>query len=229
MTGTEPAIAAALASSAAGAGATTAAAGLTAAEIAAAATAAEIAAASNAAAIASATSTGGGLLGTVAPAATGMEVLGATGTGLNAAGGLGAGLSTGGAGTLGGMEALGGLGTGLTAGTGTGAGVGAGNLAAGSMGGGLMYGGMSAPQGIGAASSGMNTKDAFRLAQQGYKMANGEDKQQQPGRQMMMPGSPEEMAQRRRNGFGELAPYQNRQGFTPRRYGANLRRGLLEG
>ena len=71
--------------------------------------------------------------------------------------------------------------------------------------------------------------DAFRLAQQGYKMANGQDKQQQPGRAPIIPGSPEDMAQRKRNGFGELSPYQNRQGFNPRRYGANQQRGLLGG
>ena len=71
--------------------------------------------------------------------------------------------------------------------------------------------------------------DAFRLAQQGYKMANGQEKTQQPGRAPIIPGSPEEMAQRRRNGFGELSPYRNQQNYTPRRYGYNHQRGLLEG
>ncbi len=230
MTGVEPALAAAAMGTAAGAGTATAA-GLTAAEIAALAAAAETAAATAAPAATAyglaapaiaaevaaptvaATTTGGGLLGS-AGTATGMEAGSAFGpmSGINEFGyqGLSSLYSNPAntqfmTGTAGELAGIGGQGQSLAT---------------------TAANAMTMPA---SASSGLSTNDAFRLAQQGYKMANGQDKQQQPGRPMMMPGSPEEMAQRRRNGFGELAPYQNRQGFTPRRYGANLRRGLLEG
>ena len=86
---------------------------------------------------------------------------------------------------------------------------------------------------IPAASKALTSSDMLNLANKGFKMysnaQNEQRKQAQGGMPMISSPDIGGTGQRQFSQFGKMSPYQNMQGYNPRKYGYQFKRGLLEG